>query len=295
MRPVTPSLLADQFVGHKTNFRTGFAGVSPLWQLIATLVNSSTGTEKYDWLGEWPSIRKWIGDRVIKELSAGTYAIENDDFESTVTVKKKHVEDDTMGMYPPMFQELGRLTAAFPDELIFALLAAGFTTKCYDGQPFFDDEHPVGNNGAVVSNMQDGAGPAWFLLDTSRALKPLIYQERRKFELVALDKPTDQNVVMQNKFIYGIDGRMAVGYGFWQMAYASKADLTPANYEAARAAMGSLKSDEGKPLGISPTLLVFPPALEGKALKILNAETINNETNVWRGTATPMKAPLLAA
>lgn len=291
VRPITAALLNDLFTGHKTNFRSGFAGVTALWNMIATLVPSSTGSEKYDWLGEWPAIREWIGDRVLKELAASTYAIDNKSYESTVRVKKPHVEDDQLGIYGPMFQELGRTTAAFPDRLIFALLAAGQVNKCYDGQPFFDDEHPVG--GGVASNFTAGAGATWYLLDTTRALKPLIYQRRREFALVALDNPNDPNVFFKNEFVYGVDGRMNAGYGFWQMAYASKADLTPANYAAARAAMGSLKSDEGEPLGIRPNLLVVPPSLEGAALKIANAETIANESNIWRGTVTPLVAPLL--
>lgn len=296
-RVITSALLADLFLGHKANFKSGFAGVSPLWAQIATLVPSTAGVERYDWLGEWPRIREWIGERVLKELQASTYSVENKDFESTIRVKKKHIEDDQLGIYGPMFQELGRTTAEFPDELVFGLLAAGRATKCYDGQLFFDTAHPVGvgADAYTVSNYQAGGSPRWYLLDTSRALKPLIYQKRRDFALVGLDNPTDPNVFFKNEFIYGVDGRMNAGYGFWQMAYASDADLTPDNYAAARAAMGSLKSDEGKPLGIRPTLLVVPPSLEGKALQIANAETINNNSNIWKGTVTPLVAPLLAA
>ena len=41
---------------------------------------------------------------------------------------------------------------------------------CYDGQNFFDTDHPVGEQGSqeTVSNVQTGAGPAWYLLDTTR-------------------------------------------------------------------------------------------------------------------------------
>jgi phage major head subunit gpT-like protein len=65
----------------------------------------------------------------------------------------------------------------------------GFTALCYDGQPFFDTEHPApddngpiesgGRNFRLVSNMDDGGGspgPTWYLLDTSRPIKPPICQ-----------------------------------------------------------------------------------------------------------------------
>lgn len=294
-RVITAALLNDLFTAHKTNFRTGFAGVSPLWAQIATKILSTTGSETYDWLGEWPKIREWIGDRVLKELQASTYAVKNKPFESSIRVKRDNIEDDQLGIYKPMFEEMGRTVAIFPDELVFALLAAGLTTKCYDGQPFFDTAHPIGTEGATASNYQAGAGAAWYLLDTTRALKPLIYQERRAMALTALDNPTDSNVFMRAEFVYGVDGRMNAGYGFWQMAYCSKAALTPDNYKAARAAMGALKSDEGKPLGVRPNLLVVPPSLEGDALAITNADTVSTGgSNIWRGTATTLVAPLLS-
>jgi phage major head subunit gpT-like protein len=292
-RPITAVLLALLFTGFKTNYRGGFAGVEPDWQKIATKINSSTAEERYDWLNEWPAIRKWIGERVLKELAASTYTVVNEPFESTVRVKRDNVEDDRVGIYAPMFEELGRSTAVFPDELIFALLVAGLVNKCYDGQPFFDDEHPVG--GGVASNFTAGAGPAWYLLDVGRALKPLIFQERRPFELTALDNPTDPNVFFRSEYIYGVDGRFAAGYGFWQMAHCSKATLDGTNFSAARATMRSLKSDEGKPLGIGQKLiLAVPPSLEGAGRTLLTAETINNTTNVWRGTAELLVSPYLA-
>lgn len=61
----------------------------------------------------------------------------------------------------------------------------------------------------------------WFLLCTNRFLKPIIYQERKKIKFTSFTKDTDENVFMNNQFIYGADGRSNAGYGFWQMAYGS--------------------------------------------------------------------------
>ena len=146
--------------------------------------------------------------------------------------------------------------------------------------------------------MQSGAGPAWFLLDTSRALKPLIYQERRPYRLVSKDRPEDDNVFNNKEFVYGVDGRSNAGFGLWQLAFGSKAELTPANYEAARAAMMAFKGDEGRPLNIRPDVLVAPPSLEGAAMRLLNNGTRveivgENDTpvavqNEWANTAKPI-------
>ncbi len=65
----------------------------------------------------------------------------------------------------------------------------------------------------------------WFLLCTSRFLKPFIYQLRQKIKFVSLTKDTDENVFMRDEYLYGADGRSNAGYGFWQMAYGSTGEV----------------------------------------------------------------------
>ncbi|BBF92365.1 Mu-like prophage major head subunit gpT family protein [Blastochloris tepida] len=270
---ITRQSLGDLTTGFKASFQRGFAGVQPMSGRIATTVPSATAAEKYAWLGAWPKMREWVGERVYRNLSQHGYAIPNKEFETTVVVPRPAVEDDQYGVYSPMMEEMGRAAAAHPDELVFALLKAGFTTPCYDGQYFFDSDHPVRNpdTGAdtSVSNVQSGSGNPWFLLDTSRALKPLIFQERKKPEFVTKDSPQDENVFKRNEFVYGVYARHAVGFGFWQMAFGSKAALDETNFDAAYDAMSAFKSDEGQPLGIKPTLLVVGPSNRKKAQEIV--------------------------
>jgi phage major head subunit gpT-like protein len=203
---------------------------------------------------------------------------------------------------------MGRSAAELPDELVFGLLKAGFTTPCYDGQYFFDADHPVGVNNAVVSvsNFQGGTGEPWFLLDCSRPLKAMIFQERRALgALVRKDQPDDDNVFWRKEFVYGSDGRCNAGFGLWQLAHASRQPLTPANYEAARKAMMALRGDEGRPLGVKPDVLVCGSALEGAAMRLLNngtrIEIPDGSTtpvavqNEWAGTAKPIVTAWLDA
>jgi phage major head subunit gpT-like protein len=60
----------------------------------------------------------------------------------------------------------------------------------------------------------------WFLLDTSRAVRAVILQERRDVpvEFAALDRPTTESVFMRDLVFYGIRARYGVGYGLWQTA-----------------------------------------------------------------------------
>jgi phage major head subunit gpT-like protein len=285
-------------VAFSAAYANGLGMAVPQWSSVATEVMSTTRENEYGWLGMMPSMRKWLGDRVVNRAAGHEYSIVNEDFELTIGVKRNDIEDDNIGMYNPLFNEMGRSTAAHPDEEVFGLLKRAFDEACYDGQPFFDTEHPVLDKAGktiLVSNSGGGSGTPWYLLDDTRALKPLIRQVRKKPEFVAKDNVTDDNVFDKKEFVYGVDSRDAVGFGFWQMGFGSKQTLNAAAYAAARAAMHGMKGDYGRPLGLKPSLLVVPPSLEGAALEILNAErNAAGETNVWKGTAKLLVVPWLA-
>jgi len=260
------------FTGFKASFNAGFRTATPNWQQIATQINSTTSEELYAWLGQWPKLREWIGDRHIKSLMAHDYTIKNKKYEATISVARDNIEDERFGVFGPLFQEMGFAAATHSDELVFALLAAGFATTGYDGQFFFDTDHPVG--GASVSNMQAGAGNPWFLLHTQRSLKPLILQMRRNYDLKQMNRMDDEAVFMRDEYRYGIDARLNVGFGFWQMAFGSKATLDSANFNGAYNAMLAFRSDEDRPLGIKPNLLVCGPSNREAALKTIKADLI---------------------
>lgn len=269
-------------------------------QMVAMTVPSTTGSNEYGWLGKFPSAREWLGSRVVQNMSTSGYTIKNKDYELTIGVDRNDIEDDNIGLYGPMFEEIGSSTGAKACELIYGLLKAGFTTACFDGQFFFDTDHPViledGTPG-TYSNTGGGSGAYWFLADLSpqRALKPLILQMRKDWEFVARDKPTDDNVFDLKEYRYGSDARMNGGYGFPQMIYGSRQALTAANYATAFAAIENMKGDHGRPLGMKPTHLICAPSLRESAARLLSAELgTNGETNVWRGTAELMVTPWLA-
>lgn len=292
---INGSNLTGLFKGFNTSFNKGLEGAASYYKNIAMLTNSEGSDETYAWLGQFPRLREWVGDRVLKNLAAHGYTLTNKTFEDTIKVKRTDIEDDKYGVYGPLMTELGRAAGEHPDELVFALLALGFSTKCYDGQYFFDTDHPVKNTDGTessVSNYGGGSGTPWFLLDTSRAIKPLIFQQRMPYALTQLTADTDENVFMRDEYLYGVRGRANAGFGLWQLAYASKEALTPENYAAARQAMQELKGDEGRPLNVKPDTLVVPPALEQDALKLLNnALTVSGGaavSNEWAGTAKPI-------
>ncbi|MDT8855931.1 Mu-like prophage major head subunit gpT family protein [Paracoccaceae bacterium Fryx2] len=287
------------FRGFKTVYSDAFAAAPAHADKIAMTVPSASRDETYGWLGMFPRLREWVGGRYVNGLKAHGFTIANRKFEATVSVGRTDIADDKLGLFKPMFAEMGQDSRRHPEELVFGLLKAGFTTNCFDGQNFFDTDHPVeldaGAAPVLVSNMQAGSGAPWFLLDTSRAVRPIIWQEREKYEFQSITGANDQHVFMNDEYIYGVRARVNAGFGLWQLAFGSKADLTEANYAAARAAMMNFKSDGGRILGVPPTVLVVPPSLESAALHPLNTETKDGGgSNPWKGTAELIVTPYVA-
>ena len=206
------------------------------------------------------------------------------------------------GIYRPMAEMAGYSARQLPDEIMFELLSNGFSQNCYDGQFFYDTDHPVGagmasNKGTkalnittfqkaresygaarvALMNMKDDegrplnimpnvlvVGPAleaearvlvtaekfkdddpnpykgtamvvvdprvktateWHLIDTTKPMGALIYQERK---MPVFMEQTDMgggaipdSVFLQKAYRYSVECRAAGGYGFWQMAYGS--------------------------------------------------------------------------
>lgn len=286
------------FINLKATFQKAFTQNPSDWQKVAMVVPSTGSQNDYSWLSRFPKMREWIGEKVIKSLAAFNYTIQNKDWEATVEVDRNDIEDDQLLGYAQQAQAAGQSAAELPADIVFALLSDGFKNLCYDGQFFFDSDHPV--NGVSVSNkgtkklnadtlakaqasygaartamrsfkdeegeslrinptvlvvppaLEDVANylmtadrfpdntpniykgtsevmvvpnlksdTAWFLLDTSKLMKPLIYQERKKPDFVEQTDYSNDNVFMNKKFRFGAEARANGGYGFWQMGYGS--------------------------------------------------------------------------
>lgn len=260
---------------------------------IATTIPSSTKLNTYGWLGDFPTMREWIGEREIQNLEEKEYNIVNKHYEATVSVNRDDVEDDNLGIYTVKVQMMGNEARFHQDILVMSQMKNGFTGTCYDDKPFFAENHPVGdgtysNKGtakltpesyaaaraSMMSLTKDNGDSAnirpnllvvpptleamarrileaemiegttnpwkgsaellidsnlawgtyennWFLLDTSKPLKPMIFQERKKTKFVSKVNENDDNVFFKNEYVYGADGRYNAGYGFWQFAYGS--------------------------------------------------------------------------
>lgn len=275
----TLQILDTQFSGA---FKRGLAMATDDYLKIATVIPSTTNINTYAWLGAFPRMREWLGSRIVQGVSGKSYLLQNKPWELTLGIPRDSIEDDQFGLYMPVAEQMGMEGRQHKTELAFNALQDGTTAECYDGEAFFSASHPVGDS--TASNLIAGAGDAWYLIDDSYPLKPLIFQLRKEVELVAKNKTDDDNMFWDKQAIWGMDGRYTVGYAFWQTALRSKATLTEEHLSDARQQMRELTDDHGRKLAMRPKLLIVPPSLETTAEKLITSLALaNGESNVMQG------------
>lgn len=99
----TPATLTALMTGFNQSFEKGKSQAASQYSKIATVIKSTSKSNTYGWLGKWPKFRKWIGDRVINDMTASSYAVINKPFESSIGVDRDDIEDDEI-VYAPMFK-----------------------------------------------------------------------------------------------------------------------------------------------------------------------------------------------
>lgn len=150
-------MLDDLFVkGLRTEYQEAYDNYVAQSTDIVMTVESNGPIENYAWLGSVPRMRVFDGERKPVQIGMYKYAIENEEYEASMAIDLKDVEDDQTGKYALMAGQIGESSAMFPDELIYSqLLPGGFAGLAYDGQYFFDVDHQVGASG-VQSNLITG-------------------------------------------------------------------------------------------------------------------------------------------
>lgn len=175
--------LTDAMRGFKTIFTKAYDEGRSYADSLAMRVESVTRQEEYRWLGALPGLREWLGERAVKDLAQDGFVIKNRDFEATVAVSRNDIEDDNLSLYKPLFAQLGELARQHPDQMLFELLAGGFTTACHDGQFFFDTGHPSGAQAAWGNKSTDALSAASY--ETARhAMMSLVNDEGRPMRLM---------------------------------------------------------------------------------------------------------------
>lgn len=131
-------------------------GIDLAWEFKTQKV-SMPGTEEvvFGFLAEMPLFRKWVGERQPKRLSTGEYSVKQGDWEFSYAVKRNDIKYDKTGILATHFRSAGVAQKRFPCDLITQLQTDGKTATCFDGQFFYDTDHPVGFNGVGATTFQN--------------------------------------------------------------------------------------------------------------------------------------------
>lgn len=278
-----------------TAYQAGYGSATP--QLVgaaASTIPSSTSINTYGWMARLPKMRQWVGAKVINNLSENAAQITNLPFEMTVGVDRDDIADDNLGIYKPLFEEMGRQARLWPDQTVRSALQAGTSGLAFDGVAFFSNSHSLGGNTIdnlfastalthanyssvrasmmsylgddgetlgvnpdllivppqlettgkdiimnskravdsvaadnvlagtarllVVPDLANEAG-VWYLADSSKAIKPLVFQERESPMMIDKIQRNDDNMFFDREALFSVEARGAAGYGlYWLMA-----------------------------------------------------------------------------
>ena len=112
---------------------------------IVTTLTSNTKTQTYGWMTRILKMRRWVGPRRLQNLNTQVYTLSNETYENTIGIDVNDIEDDNLGVYSPIFSEVGRTSRKWKDQVVKELLQAGETSKAvgFDGKPLFATDHDI--------------------------------------------------------------------------------------------------------------------------------------------------------
>lgn len=159
----TPAVLAALKTRLYKDFSEAMSGAPVFSDRLGfyTSVSSDTESNTYDWLAAVTGMREWVGPRVIDGMRERVFQIVNKHYERTLEVNRDQLEDSPMSAVGNAAARLNILLEAgrkLQDDLLIGLINAGGSALCYDGQFFFDTDHPTDLDAAgTQSNLQAAA------------------------------------------------------------------------------------------------------------------------------------------
>ncbi|ENX46650.1 MULTISPECIES: Mu-like prophage major head subunit gpT family protein [Acinetobacter] len=151
-----------------------------------------------------------ISNKGTKKLSIETLAKAQASFGAARTAMRKFKDESgrPLNVTPNVL-----LVPAALEDIANALMTVD---RLEDGKP-----NPYKGTAKVQVSARLTDDNAWFLLDTTKPIKPFVYQVRKKPVFVQQTSMDSPNVFMEGVFYFGAEARGASGYGFWQTVYGS--------------------------------------------------------------------------
>lgn len=152
---VTKASIQALMVVYSGRYRAAYDGTPAFSSQFTTTLPSTTASNTYGWMTRIPGMRKWVGSRVFKNMKTEAYTLINETYESSVEMSVNDIEDDNLGVYGPLFDELGRGNAKWQDQVMKKVLQG--SDLGFDGKPLFAPDHDLGElSGGNQKNVVTG-------------------------------------------------------------------------------------------------------------------------------------------
>lgn len=144
-------------------YQQGYSVAVPWSDGIFTTLPSKGAETLIGWLDKIPSMRKWVGNRVMNHANIRTYSVFNEKWENSVGMDRSAVEDNQLGLYAQALKMLGDHAAKWKDRL--GALKIKENPVGFDGVPFFSGSHPVDLDNPTVATYSNVVSTATTLAD----------------------------------------------------------------------------------------------------------------------------------
>lgn len=144
-----------------------------MWQSIAMQIPSSSRSTLFAWLANQANVREWVGPRQHKGMSTRTWEVIARKFELSFEFSRDQIDDDLSGLVGQAIMAAGSQAQAWIDhenQLIATVLEAGISSLCFDGQFFFDTDHPIDLDGVTSGTFDNDLALALTFANFSTAL-----------------------------------------------------------------------------------------------------------------------------
>jgi phage major head subunit gpT-like protein len=120
---------------------------------VSNLFTSDQASETYNFLGQSPAMREWIGGRHAKGFSGQGITIVNKHYEATIEVSKRDARRDKTPQIQARIEEFADRAVTHWASLVSTAILAAPSTVCYDGQFYFDTDHSEGASGTQSNDI----------------------------------------------------------------------------------------------------------------------------------------------
>src|SRR6266496_1005711 len=116
--PLSPAVVNQFFQRLDFSFQKAFEQVPSYYKQVATVVPSVTEQNVYSFIAMMPSLREWVGNRIVRNIAARAFTVPNKHWELTIGIDRNKFEDDTYGVYNTFMPMYAQQVAEWRDREI---------------------------------------------------------------------------------------------------------------------------------------------------------------------------------